>query len=104
MRGGDLKGAYLVTRGDKTYPVSIKTPERYYVSPSMCIHAVGNCYGCPMSGRTFSIELDGIIFLYGYTATSWDGKLFYKWKNYKIIAMTLDGLEIKKIFQNGSIY
>ena len=60
MRRGDLEGAYLVTRGDKTYPVFIKTPEGYYIPPGMCIQAVGNCYGFPMSGRTFSIELDGI--------------------------------------------
>jgi hypothetical protein len=38
-----------------------------------------------MSGRTFSIELDGIIFLCGYMVTPWDGKLFYKWKHNKIM-------------------
>ena len=74
MRGGDLEGAYLVTRGDKTYPVFIKTLEGYHVPPGMCIQAVGNYYGFPMSARTFSIELDGIIFLCAYIATPWDGK------------------------------
>ena len=27
MRGGDLVGAYLVTRANKNYPVYIKTPQ-----------------------------------------------------------------------------
>ena len=95
MRGGDLEGAYLVTRGDKTYPVFIKTPEGYYVPPGMCIQAVGNCYGFPMSGRTFSIELDGIIFLCGYIVTPWDGKLLYKWKNDKIIIIIVHSDDFK---------
>ena len=62
MRGGDLKGAYLLTKGDKNYPVFIKTPEGYYVPLGMCIQAVGNCYGFPMSGRTFSLKLNAILY------------------------------------------
>ena len=56
MRGNDLEGAYLVTKGDKNYLVFIKTPEGYYVPPGMCIQAIGNCYGNPMSGRTFRLQ------------------------------------------------
>ena len=69
MRGGDLEGAYLVTRGDTEYPVFIKTPEGYGIPPGTCIQAVGNCYGFPQSGRKFSKELDAILFECGYKST-----------------------------------
>ena len=85
MRGGDLEGAYLVTKGNKNYPVFIKTPEGYYVPPGMCIQAVGNCYGFPMSGRTFSLKLYAILYQCGYSTTPWDEKLFYKSKSNKIM-------------------
>jgi hypothetical protein len=47
MRGGDLEGAYLVTRANKDFPVYIKTPQGYedQVPPGMCIQAIGNLYG-----------------------------------------------------------
>ena len=79
MRGGDLEGAYLVTRGDMEFPVFIKTPEGYTIPHGMCIQAVGNCYGFPTSGQRFSKALDRILFLCGYHHTPWDQKFFYKW-------------------------
>ena len=45
MRGGDLVGAYLVTRANKDYPVFIKTPKGMEVEEGLCIQAVGNLYG-----------------------------------------------------------
>ena len=51
MRGGDLVGAYLVTRANKDYPVFIKTPKGgLEVPPGMCIQAVGKLYGFPPAG------------------------------------------------------
>ena len=47
MRGGDLVGAYLVTRANKDYPVYIKTPQGLEVPEGYCIQAVGNLYGFP---------------------------------------------------------
>ena len=47
MRGGDLVGAYLVTRANKDYPVYIKTPKGMEVEDGYCIQAVGNLYGFP---------------------------------------------------------
>jgi hypothetical protein len=46
MRGGDLEGAYLVTRANAEYPVFIKTPQGYedFVPKGHCIQAVGNLY------------------------------------------------------------
>ena len=44
VRGGDLVGAYLVTRANKEYPVYIKTPQglEMDVPAGYCIQAVGN--------------------------------------------------------------
>ena len=49
MRGGDLEGAYLVTRSNDEYPVYIKTPQGYedQVPEGMCIQGVGNKGGKP---------------------------------------------------------
>ena len=69
MRGGDLVGAYLVTRANKDYPVFIKTPKRIEVPPGMCIQAVGNLYGFPAAGQNFSIEFDKCVREMGYDNT-----------------------------------
>ena len=37
MRGGDLEGAYLVTRANEVYPIFIKTPEGYGISEGTVI-------------------------------------------------------------------
>ena len=81
MRGGDLEGAYLVTRANKDFPVHIKTPQGYedQVPKGMCIQAIGNLYGFPPAGQNFSIEFDKVIFECGYLNTPWDLKFFYKW-------------------------
>ena len=79
MRGGDLEGAYLVTRANKDYPVHIKTPEGYNVPQGYCIQAIGNLYGFPPAGQNFSIEFDKCVMECGYTNTPWDLKFFYKW-------------------------
>ena len=61
MRGGDLVGAYLVTRANKDYPVYIKTPQGLDVPEGYCIQAVGNLYGFPPAGQNFSIEFDKCV-------------------------------------------
>ena len=83
MRGGDLVGAYLVTRANKDYPVFIKTPKGIEVPPGMCIQAVGNLYGFPPAGQNFSIEFNKCVKEMGYDNTPWD--LFFKWVNEKPI-------------------
>jgi hypothetical protein len=87
MKGGDLEGAYLVTRANPNYPVYIKTPQGYSVPKGMCIQAVGNLYGFPPAGQNFSIEFDKCVAECGYVNTPWDLKLFYKWKNNKPILL-----------------
>ena len=47
MMGGDLEGAYLVTRTNPDYPVYIKTPQGYNIPKNMCTQAIGNLYGFP---------------------------------------------------------
>jgi hypothetical protein len=79
MRGGDLVGAYLITRANKDFPVFIVTPQGYDVPPGYCIQAVGNLYGFPPAGQNFSIEFDKCLRECGYTNTPWDLKLFFKW-------------------------
>ena len=81
MKGGDLEGAYLVTRANKDYPVFIKTPQGYTIPEGMCMQAVGNLYGFPPAGQNFSIEFDKCVKECGFTNTPWDLKFFYKWKN-----------------------
>ena len=81
MRGGDLEGAYHVTRANKDYPVYIKTPQGYTVPNGMCIQAVGNLYGFPPAGQNFSLEFDKCVKECGFTNTPWDLKFFIKWKN-----------------------
>ena len=83
MKGGDLEGAYLVTRANPDYPVYIKTPQGYSVPKGMCIQAIGNLYGFPPAGQNFSVEFDKCVFECGYKNTPWDLKFFYKWKNNK---------------------
>ena len=79
MRGGDLEGAYLVTRANKEYPVFIKTPQGYDIPPGTCIQAEGNLYGFPPAGQNFSLEFNRVLEECGYLTTPWDPKLFYKW-------------------------
>lgn len=79
MRGGDLVGAYLITRANPDFPVHIVTPQGYEVPPGFCIQAVGNLYGFPPAGQNFSIEFDKCLHEAGYKNTPWDLKFFYKW-------------------------
>jgi hypothetical protein len=81
MRGGDLEGAYLVTRANKDFPVYVKTPQGYEdkVPKGMCFQAIGNLYGFPPAGKNFSDNFDRIIQGCGYLNTPWDLKFFYKW-------------------------
>lgn len=79
MMGGDLEGAYLVTRANPDYPVYIKTPRGYNIPKSMCIQAIGNLYGFPPGGKNFSIEFDECVRESGYMNTLWDLKFFCKW-------------------------
>ena len=79
MRGGDLEGAYLVTRANPDYPVYIKTPQGYNIPPNTCIQAIGNLYGFPPAGQNFSLEFDKCVKECGYINTPWDLKFFYKW-------------------------
>jgi hypothetical protein len=79
IRGGDLIGAYLITRANEGFPVFIKTPQGYYCPPGFCIQAVGNLYGFPPAGQNFSKEFDKCLIECGYANTPWDLKLFYKW-------------------------
>ena len=72
MRGGDLVGAYLITRASKKYPVFITGTLAYDV-------AVGNLYGFPPAGQNFSKEFDKCLAEAGYKNTPWDLKLFFKW-------------------------
>lgn len=83
MKGGDLEGAYLVTRANPNYPVYIKTPQGYVVPEGMCIQAVGYLHGIPPAGQNFSIEFNKCVAECGHVNTPWDLKLFYKWKNNK---------------------
>ena len=87
MRGGDLEGAYLVTRANPAFPVYIKTPQGYedYVPAGQCIQAIGNLYGFPPAGQNFSKEFDKVIHECGYRNTPWDHKFFIKWNKGKPI-------------------
>lgn len=87
MRGGDLEGAYLVTRANKDYPVFIKTPQGYTIPEGMCMQAVGNLYGFPPAGQNFSIEFDKCVRECGFENTPWDLKFFFKWKNNRPILL-----------------
>ena len=83
MRGGDLVGAYLITRANPGFPVFIKTPQGYQGRPGFVIQAIGNLYGFPPAGQNFSIEFDKCIEEAGYKNTPWDLKLFFKWTKAK---------------------
>ena len=87
MRGGDLEGAYLVTRANASYPIFIKTPEGYNIPEGMCIQSLGNIYGNPVSGQNFSLAFDRCVKECNYLNTPWDPKLFYKWKQGRIIIL-----------------
>ena len=71
MRGGDLVGAYLVTRANKDYPVYIKTPQglEIDVPAGYCIQAVGNLYEFPPAGQNFGIEFDKCVKKMGFLNT-----------------------------------
>ena len=78
-RGGDLEGAYLVTRQNPKYSVYIRKPQGYKIPRGMCIQAVGNLYGFPPAGHNFSSAFDKCVKECGYINTPWDLKFFYKW-------------------------
>jgi hypothetical protein len=90
MKGGNLEGAYLVTRANPNYPMYIKTPQGYSIPDKMCIQAVGNLYGFPPAGQNFSIEFDKCVKECGYQNAPWDHKFFYKWKKGKPILLIAD--------------
>jgi hypothetical protein len=83
MRGGDLVGAYLITRANPDFPVFIKTPQGYQRRPGFVVQAIGNLYGFPPAGQNFSIEFDKCLEEAGYKNTPWDLKLFFKWTKAK---------------------
>ena len=83
MRGGDLVGAYLITRANPDFPVYIKTPQGYKRRPGFVVQAIGNLYGFPPAGQNFSIEFDKCLAEAGYKNTPWDLKLFFKWTTEK---------------------
>ena len=87
MRGGDLEGAYLVTRANKDFPIYVKTPQGYedQVPIGFVLQAVGNLYGFPPAGRNFSNAFDVVIYECGYSHTPWDHKFFFKWMKGKPI-------------------
>ena len=75
MKGGDLEGAYLVTRANPDYPVYITTPQGYNVPKGMCIQAIGNLYGFPPARQNFSIEFDKCVIECGMALTGESEKL-----------------------------
>ena len=79
MRGGDLVGAYLVTRGNPDFPVFLYTPLGYRIGRDQVIQAVGNIYGAPPAGQNFSNEFDKCMRECGYSTTPYDKKFFFKW-------------------------
>ena len=106
MRGGDLEGAYLVTRANKDYPVYIKTPQGYTIPAGYCIKAVGNLYGFPPAGQNFSIEFDKCVLECGYKNTPWDLKFFTN--GLMVVSAFLShtvmifvGLALLRIYLNG---
>ena len=87
MKGGDLEGAYLVTRASTEYPTFIKTPQGYNVPQGKCIQATGNLYGLRVSGKRFSQAFNKVVKLCDFLDTPWDHKFFYKWINNRIILL-----------------
>ena len=87
IRGGDIVGAYLVTKLSKGYRVFLKCPEGYTIPDGMCMEAIGNLYGFPPAGQNFSIEFDKCVMECGFKNTPWDLKFFYKWKNNRPILL-----------------
>ena len=56
IRGGDLVGAYLITRANIDFPVYIVTPQGYDIPEGYCIQAIGNLYGYPLQVKTFQLN------------------------------------------------
>ena len=75
MKGGDLKGAYLVTRSNPDYVAYIATPQGYDIPAGYVLVASGNLYGLQVAVHNFSkqfgicVALCGFIF-YQYVAVS----------------------------------
>ena len=77
MIGGDIEGAYLITR-TKT-PIAVHTPEGYYCPPGKVYMVYGNLYGLATAGNTFSTSFDECVTAAGFTSSPWDPKCFWKW-------------------------
>ena len=77
MRGGDCEGAYLVTRA--VFPIFVYTPPGWNCPPGKVFEVVGNAYGFPTSGHTFSESFDLCVLACGFKSTPWDPKFFFKW-------------------------
>ena len=89
LRGGNLVEAYLVTPGSKDFLLCMATLEGIIAPKGMVLQVLGNLYGLPSSGRSFSKTVDAIVFKLGYKKTPYDPKFFYKW---------IDGMPILVIF------
>ena len=94
MRGGDLVGAFLITRANSGFAVFIKTPQGYKHRPGFVVQAIGNLYSFPPAGQNFSLEFDKCLEEAGYENTPWDLKFFFNWTKAKkptiIIALSDD--------------
>jgi hypothetical protein len=77
MIGGDIDGAYLITRTKQ--PIAIHTPQGWYCPPGMVYMVHGNLYGLSTAGNTFSISFDECVAEAGFISSPWDPKCFWKW-------------------------
>ena len=72
LRGGDLVRGYLVTPRSKDFMLCMATPK------GMVLQALGNLYGLPSSGRSFSKAVDAIVLKLGCKNTPHDLEFFCK--------------------------
>lgn len=96
MRGGDVDGAYLVTRMDT--PVAIHTPQGWYCPPGFVFMAIGNLYGGRTAANNFGKSFDSCVDKAGFVTTPWDPKLFWKWHNDGTITLLIAHSDDFRVF------
>ena len=100
MRGGDIDGAYLVTRAKER--VCVYTPEGYYCPPGYVFEVDGNLYGFRTSAKCFSDKFDECATAAGFVAYPEDRKWFHKYHSDGRLTMMLVHSDDFRIFAHST--
>ena len=99
MKGGDLKGAYLVTRSNPDYVTYIATPQGYNIPAGYVLVASGNLYGLQVAGHNFSKQFGICVALCGFIFCQYDPKFYWKFVENRLIIQSSSSIREPRILR-----